>query len=286
VAQDTKEMTMTNTKTMTKRTSRITRRLALAALAAMAGPVVAQVHEGDIILDTSTGQIRAGAISAGAFEERSIFLTLLGENAPNVSSDPGFDCTIGSFPVGARNGLTLIGPLQEWNGTSFAPSDAEYLRVEYLTLATDGPAPTASPEQEIDTFTISVQANGQWHRHVRWVLRDGPVVGVYAQRMRVRCDAGTPAPSNEFYLLINQGGAPQGDIDASAAWLETLINGGGGCPVCAADFDGNGGVDGGDLGAFFAAFETGDACTDVDGNGGVDGGDLGAFFAAFESGGC
>lgn len=58
------------------------------------------------------------------------------------------------------------------------------------------------------------------------------------------------------------------------------------CPVCAADYDQNGGVDGGDLAAFFADFEQGASCADVDQNGGVDGGDLGAFFEAFEAGGC
>lgn len=58
------------------------------------------------------------------------------------------------------------------------------------------------------------------------------------------------------------------------------------CPRCAADYDDNGGVDGGDLAAFFADFEAGGACADVDENGGVDGGDLGTFFQAFEQGGC
>jgi hypothetical protein len=58
------------------------------------------------------------------------------------------------------------------------------------------------------------------------------------------------------------------------------------CPSCAADYDDNGGVDGGDLGAFFADFEAGEMCADVDDNGGIDGGDLGAFFQAFEAGGC
>lgn len=53
---------------------------------------------------------------------------------------------------------------------------------------------------------------------------------------------------------------------------------------CLADFDSNGGVDGGDLAAFFLAFEGGDPSADVDSNGGVDGGDLGVFFAAFEAG--
>jgi hypothetical protein len=58
------------------------------------------------------------------------------------------------------------------------------------------------------------------------------------------------------------------------------------CPACAADYDNNGGVDGGDLAAFFADFESGEACADVDQNGGVDGGDLAYFFEVFEAGGC
>ncbi len=58
------------------------------------------------------------------------------------------------------------------------------------------------------------------------------------------------------------------------------------CPACAADYDNNGGVDGGDLASFFADFEQGAECADVDGNGGVDGGDLATFFGLFEAGGC
>jgi len=58
------------------------------------------------------------------------------------------------------------------------------------------------------------------------------------------------------------------------------------CPTNAADYDQNGGVDGGDIAAFFADFEAGAPCADVDQNGGVDGGDIGAFFACFEAGGC
>jgi len=53
---------------------------------------------------------------------------------------------------------------------------------------------------------------------------------------------------------------------------------------CTADFDHNGGVDGGDLAAFFTAFEEGSIAADIDDNGGVDGGDLSAFFTAFEEG--
>lgn len=73
---------------------------------------------------------------------------------------------------------------------------------------------------------------------------------------------------------------------AIEGWVIDLRPTGPSCSPCAADYDGNGGVDGGDLAAFFFDFEQGEPCSDVDQNGGVDGGDIGAFFAAFEAGGC
>jgi hypothetical protein len=53
---------------------------------------------------------------------------------------------------------------------------------------------------------------------------------------------------------------------------------------CLADYDMNGGVDGGDLASFMSDFELGVATADLDGNGGVDGGDLALFFFHFEDG--
>ncbi len=82
------------------------------------------------------------------------------------------------------------------------------------------------------------------------------------------------------------GSVTQSDLDTFNAEFELDCTGGPTCPACAADYDDNGGVDGGDLGAFFADFEAGETCADVDGNGGVDGGDLGYFFTVFEAGGC
>lgn len=57
-------------------------------------------------------------------------------------------------------------------------------------------------------------------------------------------------------------------------------------PPCAADFNRDGGIDGGDVSAFFEAWESGNAAADVNLDGGVDGSDVGAFFAVWESGGC
>jgi hypothetical protein len=55
---------------------------------------------------------------------------------------------------------------------------------------------------------------------------------------------------------------------------------------CPADFNQDGGVDGGDIDSFFTAWETGDGSADVNQDGGVDGSDIDTFFTAWEAGGC
>ena len=55
---------------------------------------------------------------------------------------------------------------------------------------------------------------------------------------------------------------------------------------CAADFNGNGGVEGGDVEAFFEAWSNGVGCGDVNQDGGIDGSDVESFFRVWEAGGC
>ncbi|MBL9002546.1 MAG: CotH kinase family protein [Phycisphaerae bacterium] len=56
--------------------------------------------------------------------------------------------------------------------------------------------------------------------------------------------------------------------------------------TCYADFNCDGGVDGGDVETFFIAWEAGLEIADVNQDGGVDGGDVETFFLAWEAGGC
>ncbi|MBS0195364.1 MAG: hypothetical protein JSR77_01265 [Planctomycetes bacterium] len=56
--------------------------------------------------------------------------------------------------------------------------------------------------------------------------------------------------------------------------------------VCAADFNCDGGVDGGDIESFFTRWADGDAAADTNADGGVDGDDVRAFFEAWMRGGC
>ncbi len=55
---------------------------------------------------------------------------------------------------------------------------------------------------------------------------------------------------------------------------------------CAADFNQDGGVDGADVGAFFAAWSQARVSADVNIDGGIDGADVESFFGVWSSGGC
>jgi uncharacterized membrane protein len=78
----------------------------------------------------------------------------------------------------------------------------------------------------------------------------------------------------------------RGPTSPNEGWVLDLRQTGPQCPVCAADFDQDGGVTGADIEAFFVAFESGGACGDTDQDGGITGADIEAFFTAFEAGGC
>ncbi|MBS0195705.1 MAG: hypothetical protein JSR77_03010 [Planctomycetes bacterium] len=72
-----------------------------------------------------------------------------------------------------------------------------------------------------------------------------------------------------------------GSVTSDAAALTVCA-----CLECPADFNQDGGVDGGDVSAFFDRWETGQCDADVNADGGVDGADVDSFFAAWEAGGC
>ena len=79
-------------------------------------------------------------------------------------------------------------------------------------------------------------------------------------------------------FLVNEGSF----FDCSGFYVLTPL---GGCG-CAADYNADGGVDGGDVEAFFTEWEQSVGCADVNQDGGIDGGDVEAFFTFWEAGGC
>jgi len=66
----------------------------------------------------------------------------------------------------------------------------------------------------------------------------------------------------------------------------SAVSEGAGLTMCVGDYNCDGGIDGGDTGAFFADWEASLPGADTNRDGGVDGADVDTFFAAWESGAC
>ncbi|MBL8999715.1 MAG: hypothetical protein JNK25_01100 [Phycisphaerae bacterium] len=116
-------------------------------------------------------------------------------------------------------------------------------------------------------------------------LSDNPAVGGNSL-LDQGADCGNPLqleaaafdPVTGTIFLINEGSF----FDCSGFFVLTPV-GSCGCP---ADYNGDGGVDGSDVEAFFTQWEASEGCSDVNQDGGVDGGDVEAFFNRWEAGGC
>jgi len=83
------------------------------------------------------------------------------------------------------------------------------------------------------------------------------------------------AVSHEYYTI--RVGGVNGSSGTGLLRLECL-------PPCLADFNLDGGVDGGDVADFFNAWENGDSSADVNLDGGIDGDDVSTFFNHWENG--
>jgi hypothetical protein len=85
------------------------------------------------------------------------------------------------------------------------------------------------------------------------------------------------------------GGYANGDVDGDGLVTDgdlAIIASGDCVCFCPADYNRDGGVDGGDIETFFADWESGSGCGDVNADGGIDGGDIESFFVLWEQGGC
>lgn len=131
-----------------------------------------------------------------------------------------------------------------------------------------------------------------------WIdLDDGPLVidgvawgsiyGSFSETIVIHPDAAGYATRPMIQLRCTVSNAC-GSLSSGTVAVNIRLSGEGdcNCAPCPADYDTNGGVDGGDLAAFFDEFQAGESCADVDLNGGIDGGDLAYFFQVFEAGGC
>jgi hypothetical protein len=252
------------------------------AAAAAVHPAWAQ-HVGDIGLSVVEGRLVTGEISAsGLGAERLVFTGQFGSTgSPHFTSDPGFDALPGTFAVGTRVGFRFTGPVLVWNGSAFEPTSpagpmsGERVRGAFLTLnATSTDAPTPG-------FDLAVQSNGGWHRHLSWTLLPAtgevePQPGAYLVPLAMYSTDPAVGESAPFAIVMGDG-VPDEVLAEAAAAAEVIYAGG---SACLGDLNGNGTVDGADLGALLSAWGT-DGPGDLNADGVVNGADLGSLLSAW-----
>lgn len=253
----------------------------IATALALASPALAQ-HAGDVGLAVTAGRIETREISSvGYGAPRRVFGGAFGDTGvPWFTGNPGFDAAAGTFAAGTRVGFRLTGPVLAWDGTGFVPTSpdgplaGERLQVRFLTLSVtsgDGPA---------EGFTLAVQPDGGWHRHLSMTLLAAPGAqvpdaGVYLVPLALTSTDPAVAASEPAWLVLD-GGADPADYAAAFAHAERAIDG----DVCAPDLDGDGSVDGVDLGALLGAWGAA-GIADLNRDGTVDGIDLGVLLGSW-----
>lgn len=238
-------------------------------------------HAGDIGLTRDDGgRIVTHLISGSALVPERVFTASFGDTGvPNFTQNPGFDAASGTFPATARIGFDFRAPLRRWTGSGFAATDpqdpllGERLRGSFISLsATTGAGPVAG-------FSLAVQGDGGWHRHISWTLQPAagssvPVAGVYLIELSLWCTDAAVEDSDPFWVVMSAG-ASAADIELAEQWVRDSIG-----HSCPADLDDSGSIDGIDLASLLANWG-GVGQGDISGDGTVDGVDLAAVLAAW-----
>ena len=263
------------------KTGRLATLVALPLAAAPGGTALAQ-HLGDIGLRVESGGIRTAGIASGGYgADARVFAGAFGDTGiPWFTANPGYDALPSTFPAGARLGVRFTGPIRVWDGASFVPTSpsgamqGERLRISFSTSSTtsaDGPVPG---------FTLLVQADGGWHKHLNMTLlaapgATAPDAGTYLVPLRVFATNAALAESEEFWLVLDANDS-QGNFDAALAAAQAAMN----PSTCPSDLDGDGTTSGSDLGLLLGNWGLG-GLGDLDGSGTVTGADLGLLLGAW-----
>lgn len=243
----------------------------------------AQGHVGDIGLRVATdGKITTHEItSAGIGSETRVFRASFGDTGiAAFTSNPGFDALPGTFNTSYRIGFNIRTALAVWNGTAFEATDpggplaGERLKISFIT------SNVTSNAGSVPGFSLAVQSDGGWHRHLSFNLlaapgTPAPTPGIYLLELELWSTDPAVLQSKPLWMVMNHASTPDAH-DAAAAWVidNSLPN------PCPADVQTDGFVNGQDLAVLLSSWG-GSGTADIDGSGIVDGSDLTTLLGAW-----
>ncbi|MEC9157212.1 MAG: hypothetical protein VX684_06330 [Planctomycetota bacterium] len=242
----------------------------LLASACLALPGIAHAqHAGDIGLRVVDGRIDVFGPLGQEEDTDGVFLSELGDGGTEAfSSDPGFDAMSGTFEPG-RIGFDCLSGLQRWDPAAGAWLEpalvGEQLSISFGNFILE----TMVVDEPVFGFSLAVQPDGGWHRHVNWFLEPDAsgtrLPGVYRVDLALYSTMGL-ADSEPFTLILDYE-APAADVTAA---LDSMYE----SPACPGDFDLDGAVTGADLTQMLGDWGTNRIRSDLSGDGVVSGADL------------
>lgn len=179
------------------------------------------------------------------------------------------------------------GPLARWTDTGI-PWVARQPLAQYLDVG----EPLILPATCASGYDFNGPVSFQWQRN-GVDITDGPGGASTGGGTVSGASGALPSPTNNPTATLTIAEAQLSDTGeytiiftnscgsiTSAAASITVEH------YCPADFNQDGGVDGGDVEPFFIAWEAADPAADVNRDGDVDGNDVEVFFIAWQAGGC
>jgi len=231
-------------------------------------------HTGDIHLAVEDGQLVTGRVNPDQSIDLGIrvFGATFGDSGfPEFTSNPGFDAPPGTFPTGTSIGFNALAGWTAWNGDGFEPADGESLRIAFSSLF------VIVEDEPIEGFTLGVQSNGGWHRHLNYFIlgpnddAEDPLPGIYLLEMELYSTSASIDPSEPFWKVFNYNMPDSVHLEA-IQWVEDNLAG----ATCQGDFTDDGMVNGADLLVLLGQWGecSGECPADMNGDTVVNGADL------------
>lgn len=215
----------------------------------------------------------------------NFFGTILATGGTYLSGDSRAD--LAGSSVGARPGYSPTGA----NGVIDA-ADIDYIYRQFKNdVIIDGSA-SWNDLNEATFFDLSADLNGDLEVNQGDICEMLAILGTSAGD--VNLDGVRDAADLNIAMAYRNGtdvaggwanGDSDGDGFVTEADLAIIVSGDCNC-FCPADYNRDGGVDGGDVESFFSDWSGSVGCADVNIDGGIDGGDVETFFSLWSAGGC
>lgn len=172
--------------------------LSLSLAAMPTGAALAQ-HTGDVLVENIDNRLTTGLLQGRTtIHDHRIFAAEFGEVFRNFTDEPGFDSPAGAFAPGSTIGFNVLDALRSWDGGGFGSPASSTLTISFANLSIE------TGSGFVEGFGLPVAQNGEWHRHLNFILNEPAPPGIYLLALELWSDDPGLERSEPFYIVFNQ----------------------------------------------------------------------------------